>query len=670
MSPGGVLKSQAPMPRTPKKPAARRPATAKKPEATRRPEKGSASLLWLGAILVTTLVAYVPSLGNGFINWDDDVYVTKNALVRHPENLQQMIETPVGGNHHPLTMYSLALNYRISGDAPRSYHALSLILHLINTALVFLFVRALAPGGLWAPVVTALFFGIHPTHVESVAWVAERKDVLYAVFYLAALIAYVKYLGRGRVAWLGVCLASFVLSLASKPAAVVLPVTLLAIDFYRKRPFTPRVMMEKLPFVALSVIAGILTLGSQETAGAVGSQDTYNIFQRATLASYGFVMYFVHLLAPFHLSALYPYPDQGRGTIPLICYIDMALVVLGGILAWRARSNHLLLFGLLFFVVNIALVLQLFPVGEAIMADRYTYVPYIGLFFVIGGWLDLSRRAPSGNPGRQPKGPGAPQGLASAAVWGVAALALVCVVQTYRRCQVWKDSGIFWTDVIQKYPRASVNAYNNRGQYYRQTKQLDRAMADFTVALSLRRDAPLPWANRGNIYFDRDQNDSAIVSYDRALALKPDMWETLANRGSAKAKKGDYAGSIADLTRALEHDPGNGAAWENRALTYIALNDFARALPDYRKASELNPRDDGLVNALAVTLQNLGRTRESIDEFGRAIAMAPSNGLYYMNRSRSWYALGDRAKAMDDVRKASGLGVDVPQAYRDVLGGL
>jgi len=655
------------MPSTPKKPAARGPA-AKKREPVKRPAKGSARLLWLAAILLATLLAYLPSLGNGFINWDDDVYVTKNPLVRHPENVQQMIETPVGGNHHPLTMYSLALNYRISGDDPRSYHALSLILHLVNTALVFFFVRALAPGGLWAPVVTALFFGIHPTHVESVAWIAERKDVLYALFYVAALIAYVEYVSRGRLVWLGACLASFALSLASKPAAVVLPVTLLAIDFYRQRRFTPRLMVEKLPFVALSVVTGILTIGSQETAGAVGSHDTYNIFQRASLASYGFVMYFVHLLAPFHLSALYPYPDQGRGTIPLVCYVDMALVVVGAVLAWRWRSKRLLLFGLAFFLVNIALVLQLFPVGEAIMADRYTYVPYIGLFFVIGAWLDESRRAASA-AGRRKNEQGAPQNLAGAALWGIAALALVCLFQTYRRSQVWKDSGTFWTDVIQKYPRASVNAYNNRGQYYRQTKQLDRAMADFQVALSLRQDAPLPWANRGNIYFDRDQNDSAIVNYDRALALKPDLWETLANRGSAKAKKGDYPGSIADLTRALEHDPANGAAWENRALTYIAMNDFARALPDYRKAVELSPRDDGLVNALAVSLQRLGKMQESIDEFGRAIAMAPSQGLYYLNRSRSWYALGDRAKAMDDVRKASGLGVDVPQAYRDALEG-
>src|SRR5919197_1041993 len=132
----------------PGKPAPQRPATAQKRGTAKRPDatkrgKGSARLLWLGAILLTTFLAYLPSLRNGFINWDDDVYVTKNQLVRHPENVQQMIETPVGGNHHPLTMYSLALNYRISGDDPRSYHALSLVLHLVNTELALLFVRGL-----------------------------------------------------------------------------------------------------------------------------------------------------------------------------------------------------------------------------------------------------------------------------------------------------------------------------------------------------------------------------------------------------------------------------------------------------------------------------------------------------------------------------------------------
>jgi len=448
----------------------------------------------------------------------------------------------------------------------------------------------------------------------------------------------------------------------------VLPTTLLAFNFYRRRPVVRRVVIKKLPFVALSVIAGSLTVGTQKTAGAVGSRDLYNIFQRASLVSYGLVMYFVRLLAPLHLSALYPYPDQGKGTIPLVCYVDMALVVLGGVLAWRARSNRLLLFGLLFFLVNIALVLQLLPFGEAIMADRYTYVPYIGLFFVIGGWLDQSRRAQPTSAGQQ-SGPGALQGLRAAALWGMAALALVCLVQTYRRCQVWKDSGTLWTDVLRKYPRASATAYNARGEYYRQAEQYDRAMADFEAALSIKRDSPQTWAGRGNVYFDRNQNDSAIVNYDRALALKPDLWEMLANRGVAKAKKGDYAGSIADLTRALEHDPTIGTAWEYRALVYTELKDFARALPDYRKALELSPGDDELVNAVAVSLQHLGRMRESIDEFRRAIAMAPGKGIYYLNRSGSWYALGERAKAIEDVRKAASLGVDIPKVYRDVLGG-
>jgi hypothetical protein len=174
-------RSRKPDPKTPQ--PARGPAPVRAPAPAR--EKW---FLWLGAILLLTYFVYQPSLDNAFTNWDDDYYVTQNALVAQP-TLKALITEPSGGNYHPLTMASLALNYAISGTNAVSYHWLNLLLHLANTALVFLFIRKLTGGRLWTTVVTALFFGIHPMHVESVAWIAERKDVLYALFYLLLLLA-------------------------------------------------------------------------------------------------------------------------------------------------------------------------------------------------------------------------------------------------------------------------------------------------------------------------------------------------------------------------------------------------------------------------------------------------------------------------------------------------
>src|SRR5438876_2498526 len=214
------------------KPRSRKPdPTAPQPaRPPARPPAREKWLLWLGAILLLTYSIYQPSLDNGFTNWDDDYYVTQNALVAHP-TLKALVTEPAGGNYHPLTMASLALNYAISGAHAASYHWLNLFLHLANTALVFLFVRKLTGGRLWTTVVTALFFGIHPMHVESVAWIAERKDVLYSFFYLTGLVLYLRYLDTMRPASLAMVFCAFVFAVASKPAAIVFPLTLVALDY-------------------------------------------------------------------------------------------------------------------------------------------------------------------------------------------------------------------------------------------------------------------------------------------------------------------------------------------------------------------------------------------------------------------------------------------------------
>ena len=262
--------------------------TKKRVEPTRaklrgvRPATRRIPGLALIGILLITFIVYLPSLGNDFTNWDDDAYVTENPLVARP-HVVDVLMTPLGGNYHPLTVLSLALNYRISGYQPASYHWLNLLLHLANTGLVFAFVWMLSRRRFWTATATSLFFGIHPMHVESVAWIAERKDVLYTLFYLLGLIAYLRYLERRRWAWFAVCLAAFVLSLASKPAAVVFPLTLLALDYFFRRTDRIRLVLEKLPFLALSIAVGWLTLKAQQAIGAVALVGTWSLFEKAVV---------------------------------------------------------------------------------------------------------------------------------------------------------------------------------------------------------------------------------------------------------------------------------------------------------------------------------------------------------------------------------------------------
>jgi len=300
-------------------------------------------------ILIITFILYRPSLENEFTNWDDDDYVTENWIIRNPGNIKRMIQTPVAGNYHPLTMYSLALDWSLSSKQVRSlpddkkevarartFHTTNLILHLLNTALVFVFIWFLSGKRLWVSWVCSLFFGIHPMHVESVAWIAERKDVLYTFFYLISLIAYVWYRDKKKNLWLIICLFSFILSLASKPAAVMLPITLWAIDYFHNRKLDWKMIAEKVPFLILSLIVGVLTFKAQVRSDAVNYNQQYDFFEKLIFGSYGTLIYFVKLIFPINLSNLYPYPDQGKGLSILYYLAPIILLILS--------ANGLLLF--------------------------------------------------------------------------------------------------------------------------------------------------------------------------------------------------------------------------------------------------------------------------------------------------------------------------------------
>jgi len=606
----------------------RRKAHGTKPSADKgRPR--SVSLLWLGAILVLTFVVYIPCLDNGFTNWDDNHYVTTNPLLAHPSG-QAVLTTPVQGNYHPLTIWSLALNYRISGLHPASYHWLNLLLHLANTALVFLFIRMLSGGRLWTTVVTSLFFGIHPMHVESVAWIAERKDVLYAFFYLLGLITYLKYLERRQLLWLGITLLAFVLSVASKAAAVVFPVTLWTIDYFRRRAFNLSAVVEKVPFLVVSLIAGMLTLKAQQSTGAVADLHLWNPVEKLLIASYGTLMYVVKLFVPVHLSALYPYPNVEGGLGPEFYLALVILAVLLPTVVYLCRRVRVVLFGLACFFVNIALALQFFAVGQAVMAECYTYLPYIGLFFALAWWLDKRpREIPSGFPVER-------------VVAGCFLLLVpLSLFQTWTRCDVWKDSGTLWNDTIQKFPRA------------------ERA-----------------WNYKGVTLAEQNRYDSAYDCFDRAIELKPNYSEALNNRGAIKLRRSDAAGALADVSRAIALNIRYRDAYTNRSIAYDMLGEYEKSIPDSRRAIELDPMSPNNYLAycsIGEALQKLARHPEAIPAYNEAIRSAPRGeprlGSYYLFRSYSWLALGDRGRALSDAREAQRLGTQVDLAYLGKLGG-
>jgi tetratricopeptide (TPR) repeat protein len=622
-------------------------------------------LLWLAAIVALTFIVYIPSLDNGFTNWDDNYYVTENPLLVEP-SLKALFTIPIAGNYHPLTIWSLALNYQLSGLEPASYHWLSLLLHLANTALVFLFIRKLSGGRFWTTVVTSLYFGIHPMHVESVAWIAERKDVLYSFFFLLALIAYLRYLDSRKLLWIGATLIAFILSSAAKPAAVVLPLTLLAIDYYTRRPINRSVLLEKAPFFAISLAVGLVTLKAQQSAGAIADPHIWTPIQKLLFASYGTLMYFVKLFLPVGLSAVYPYPNLAKDIGSQYYVAFVALAILLPAIVYLCRRERAILFGLAFFFINIVLVLQFFTVGGAVMADRYTYLSYIGLFFALARFLDE-------RPGPAPAGVPVKRLLGAS----LALLFPLSIVQTWTRCDVWQNAETLWNDTIRKYPRQIVDAYNNRGIYYHEVaKRLDAALLDYDEALALNSKSARVWMNKGMVLAELRRDDSAYVCFQRALELQPGYAEALNNRGGIKMRRGDLAGAVEDFSQAVARNSRFRVAYTNRAHAYFLMQDYERSIADSRRAIELAPNgaDNYLqFGSIGMALQELNRHREAIPAYDEAIRAAPSGEPrlwgYYQYRSYSWLALGDRRRALADAQEAARRGAPVDPAYLRQLGG-
>ena len=619
---------------------------------------GTAPLLALVfAILAITFVVYLPCLDNDFADWDDNFYVTENPNLAAPDFLSDLT-TPAVGNWHPLTMWSLALNYRFGGLDPAPYHWLNLMLHLANTALVFLFVWRLSRKRFWTAAVTSLFFGIHPMHVESVAWVAERKDVLYAFFMLLGLIAYVSHVERPSLVRLGATLGAFVLSAASKPAAVVFPLALVAIDLFRGRTLKPSVWLEKAPFFLVSLGVGLLTLHAQQSVGAIS--HVWNPFQKLLFGFYGLTMYVAKLFLPVGLSAIYPYPSPVTGPGPEFYVVFVVTLLLIPLAVLIARRERAVAFGLAFYLINIVLVLQFFSLGGATMADRYTYVSYIGLLFALAWWLD----EPAGR-----RVLGVPIRAVIATIFAL--LLPISLVQTWKRCDVWQNAETLWNDTIAKYPRQIADAYINRGYYYYKRKgQYDAALADFNQALNLNSTSAPIWMNRGNAFAALGQDDSAFVSFDRAIALKPDWGDAVNNRGAVRLRRNEFAAAAADFTRALELNPRQRDAYTNRASALVSLGEYERSIADSRQAIALEPRNAANYlqsGSIGFCAQKLGRHAEAVAAFDDAIRNAPENetrrGAYHLYRSASLLELGDRARALADAREARRLGTNVPDSY-------
>jgi Flp pilus assembly protein TadD len=570
--------------------------------------------------MLLTGVIYYKSVSFGFINWDDDRNVYENQDIRSlsASNIIKIFSSSNLKMYQPLTTLSYAVEYKFKGADAHVFHFTNLLLHLLNTMLVFIFVFLLfrhTPASAFV----AFLFALHPMHVESVVWITERKDVLYSFFYLLSLIAYIKYLINNKsYAWFILALVFFLFSLLSKSAAITLPLILFLIDFKNNRPINIKTIPDKIPFLLLSLTFGIISVFSQKVFDPTNEITLqFQFYERFVLGSYAFFFYLIKAVVPVALSALHPFPVKTSALLPLQYFIYFSgFLLLFFSLLWilikkkyHSEKWKDPLFGFLFFCFTIGLIIFI-PVGSALTAERYTYIPYIGLF--ISFFFVLNYKYTSFYTR-----------IRNYIIYPVLIIWLAFLtVSTFYRIDVWKNSLCFWNDIIKKQPRYVPLAYNNRGVTKYLQKDYAGAIPDFTKALQQHPRFKGAYYYRALCRFSIKDYENSVRDYDTLLFLDPKYADGYLNRGQAKANLGDLLGAISDFNAATNFNPRDFLPFYNRGILY--------------------------------SIQ--GRKNEAYYEFSSAINLAPNSSDAYYARGMIALEIGNKPQACDDFNTAARLG--------------
>jgi tetratricopeptide (TPR) repeat protein len=542
----------------------------------------------LAALLLVTLAVYAPVMRHGFVEWDDPFYITENPHVRAgltAGGVAWAFTSTQLANWHPLTWLSHMLDVSLFGMAPWGHHLTSLLLHLANTLLLFVALRRLTHAP-WRSLGVAALFALHPLHVESVAWIAERKDVLSTAFWFAALWAWAAYTERrGLARWLLVALC-FALGLLAKPMLVTLPLTLLIVDFWPleragEPGAAPRLMLEKLPLFALSLAAGAVAWLAQRSFGATTDSPLTARLATAVLGCFG---YLEKTLLPLNLAAFYPY----RPHPPLLEVVAKAavLVVLTAAVAWFGRRRAYLAAGWLWYLVTLLPVIGLVRIGQQEMADRYTYVPLVGVFvMIVWGVGDVVAQARNAAFART--------ATAAASVLLAAALAILAT----RQVSTWRDGITLWEQVLAAGGNSTV------------------ARTNLGVALE-----------------KAGRFEEAAVHLEEAIRLEPRNARAHLNRGDVLFALGRWTEAAGAFEEALRLDPGDALTRQSLAMTHYNLGNrewragrLDGAAAEYREGLRWRPDDAGFHRALGMVLAQAGKLDEAVAALSRSLELDPTN---------------------------------------------
>jgi len=559
--------------------------------------------------ILILLIAWVYSAvpGYGLTNWDDEGYILNNALLKLPfPAWKAHFTTFLMGNYHPLTTFSLHLDMQLWEDHVQGWHLTNIILHGINTLLLLVWLQAVPKLKSWALPV-AILFAIHPMHVESVAWVSERKDVLYTLFYFAALLMHAHWL-TGKIKFniaAPAILLLFILSALSKGMAVTLPITLIGMHFLHTKPKQIKVWILYGALLIIAILFGVIAIQAQQSTDSIKALTDHAILLRPVYALYALSGYIANWILPISLSNFYPYPDLSAPLTWLMITITPVLLIS----LWRMQKwNWAMTWGCLFFLWHLLPVLQLLPVGEAILADRYSYIAGIGISILIFNFAE--------------------QRIANQTI-KMLLFMLWAGGLTYGaklRTHVWKDSLTLWNNMIQQYPDGYFVAYNNRAIALQKLGRTKEALQDYSRAITMFEPYRDAWYNRGSLYADLQNHSAAISDLSRAIQLDGNFKLAFYNRANSYASLGKMDSAQMNYERTLQLDPSYAEAWTNLGNVYGVKGMHKEAEFAFGKSIEYQPENAYAYNNRALARASQGKSDAAMLDFDMAIQIHQAAG--------------------------------------------
>jgi tetratricopeptide (TPR) repeat protein len=614
---------------------------------------GTSATRWISLLLVLTSLAVYCQVGTfEFVNYDDEWIITENPYIRDGLTRDAIVWAFTDSKFdwwHPLTWLSHMLDIELFGMSAGMHHLTNVWFHVANTLLLFAVLKRMT-GATWRSGIVAALFALHPLHVESVAWVTERKDVLSTLFWLLTMLAYCRYVEKPTGSRYAVILAAFVCGLMSKPMLVTLPFVLLLLDWWplKRLGAVPilRLIMEKLPLLVLAIISSVLTVIGQQQVSGVPDTTAYPLWPRLGNALISYVVYLRKMVWPTDLAVFYPFPTS----LPL-WQVGGALVLLLAVtiwVFWLRRKQPWLGVGWLWYLGTLLPVIGLIQVGDRAMADRFTYVPLIGIFVMCAWGL-----------------PAVAGDRRVALITATVATMVACMVTTWFQIRTWQNSVTLFEHAARVVPGSYV-AHNNLGVALALRGQRERAMRQFEAALRFQPRYAPALANLGRSLEFKGHTDDAITLYATAIESDPSYVQAHYNLGAALLQKGEIKAAVKHLSEAVRLKPYFAAAQYHLAVAFARQGRTSDAMDGYAKALRLKPDYADAHYDLALALARQGKNADAIPHYFEAVRLNPGNPRAHYNFGVALATEQRFAEAIAQYQEAIRIKLEYPEAHNNL----